>query len=199
MAASNASGGSHKTALRLEAIMRHWDLASPAQILPDEIAPQEQDGSLRDPYLWPARLAEELQALSGRSVTWQAVAIEYLRAAVQARQRELGGSSEATQRCSGGGEGHGAGDGQSGTRAGGDDLVCGWVGGGVVGGWRRQAGWGEWAGRPSWVCPGWDVQHRDALRVDLYILLERPCVASMLFLDLLIKALNHSIGDIGFS
>ncbi|KAJ4369839.1 hypothetical protein N0V83_005603 [Neocucurbitaria cava] len=96
MAATNASGGSHKTASRLEAIMGHWGLSSTAQILPDEIAPQERDGSLRDPYLWPARLAEELQALSGRSVTRQAVAIEYLHAAVQARQSECGGSWEVT-------------------------------------------------------------------------------------------------------
>ncbi|CAO2648386.1 Nn.00g076530.m01.CDS01 [Neocucurbitaria sp. VM-36] len=92
-----ASGGTYKTAKRLAAVMEHWSLSSTSQILPSEIAPRVLDGALQDPHYWPARLTDELQRLSSRSVDRHAVAMQYLAAAVQARQEsESGGLWQVT-------------------------------------------------------------------------------------------------------
>ncbi|KAF1844726.1 uncharacterized protein K460DRAFT_365670 [Cucurbitaria berberidis CBS 394.84] len=95
---SAASGGTQKTLRHIAVIQEHWKLADASHIVPYEIAPRLPDelgrlpiasmgegGVLQDPHLWPARLADELRKLSGRSVDRQAVAIQYLTAAVQAR------------------------------------------------------------------------------------------------------------------
>lgn len=73
----------------IEAICGHWKLSEGSDILPEKIAPRDDEGNLVFPANWPVRFADEVRKLSGHSIDRHEVAMGFLVAAVEARgQRE---------------------------------------------------------------------------------------------------------------